>query len=196
MGRENMQTIDYNIFEEIKNFPNYEINRLGIIRNKQTKKNVKSFPHKNGYYYVNLYQNKKHKHVLVSRLMAIQYLNLDTQSLLVVNHKDFNKANNCITNLEIVTQKENIQHSIIGGKQRHKKGKEHLHSKKVWQYTMNYQLVKIWDCVMDIERTLNIKSNYISNCALGKCKQTHGFIWKYKPVTKAEICKNMKNRIL
>ena len=45
---------------------------------------------------------------------------------------------------------------------------------------------------MDIERTLNIKSNYISNCALGKCKQTHGFIWQYKPVTKTEICENCK----
>lgn len=41
---------------------------------------------------------------------------LDYKEGLVVNHKDFDKKNNRLDNLELVTQKENILHSIIGGK--------------------------------------------------------------------------------
>lgn len=40
----------------------------------------------------------------------------------VINHIDGNKANNCLTNLELVTQKENMRHAIDSGLQRVSRG--------------------------------------------------------------------------
>ena len=52
-------------------------------------------------------------------------------------------------------------------------------SKSVLQFTLENKFIKKWDCVMDIERELGIKSGAISNCCLGKSKTSGNYIWKY-----------------
>jgi len=49
----------------------------------------------------------------------------------------------------------------------------------VLQFTLENKFIKKWDCVMDIERELGIKSGAISNCCLGKSKTSGNYIWKY-----------------
>lgn len=66
-----------------------------------------------GYCCVNLTYPKR-KQYLIHTLVAKTFL--DYKDGLVVNHKDFNKKNNRLDNIEVITQKENILHSIIGGK--------------------------------------------------------------------------------
>ena len=44
---------------------------------------------------------------------------------------------------------------------------------------LNGNQIKIWDCVMDIERELGFKNGAISNCCLGKSKTSMNFKWKY-----------------
>lgn len=62
-----------------------------------------------GHLYVNLYKDKKPKTRTIHQLVAEAFLNhLPCKFELVVDHIDNNKNNNCVTNLQIVTQRENL----------------------------------------------------------------------------------------
>jgi len=65
------------------------------------------------YLTVGLYKNKKVKRLKIHQLVAISFLNHKiNKSIYVVNHIDGNKSNNNLTNLEIITQRQNIIHGI------------------------------------------------------------------------------------
>lgn len=67
-----------------------------------------------GYYYVNLYKNGKRQTVKNHRLVALHFIpNLENKP--EVNHKDGNKLNNRVDNLEWATSQENIIHGINMG---------------------------------------------------------------------------------
>ena len=60
-----------------------------------------------------------------------------------------------------------------------KMGKENKNSKKVAQYDLNMNLIKIWDCIKDVEREIGIHATCISACCRGKRKTAVKYIWKY-----------------
>lgn len=66
---------------------------------------------KNGYFYVSLYKENKGKNYLVHRLVATAFLD-NPLGLEQVNHKDGNKQNNTVENLEWVTAQENAVHAV------------------------------------------------------------------------------------
>ena len=66
------------------------------------------------YAVVSLYKNKRKKNFYVHRLVAETFID-NPKNLPIVNHKDFNKKNNCVENLEWVTQKENVHHAFENG---------------------------------------------------------------------------------
>jgi hypothetical protein len=51
--------------------------------------------------------------------------------------------------------------------------------KKVFQYDMNKNLLKVWESVIDAAKELNISSSAISNNCRGITKKSNGFIWSY-----------------
>lgn len=68
----------------------------------------------NGYPYVSLWKENKGKTFSVHRLVAEHFIpNPDNKPN--VNHKDSDRTNFCVTNLEWCTQKENIQHGYDHG---------------------------------------------------------------------------------
>ena len=92
---------------------NIEVSNYGKVRNKTTKKEYKQWINKWGYCLVTIVKNDiKKKHYQVHRLVMIAFVG---KSNLNVNHIDGNKKNNIISNLEYLTQKENIRHSIDNG---------------------------------------------------------------------------------
>lgn len=168
-----------NIFYQIQKFPNYEINKNGVVRNKTTQKIIKpTLNNGGGYYKVGLYNGDGQKTVYVHRLVGVTFLP-NPNNLPEINHIDGNKLNNCVSNLEWCTRKENAKHSYNLGLQKSKRGGNNPLHKSVEQYTLDGVFIKKWVCVMDIERVLGIKSGAISNCCLGKSKTSHNFIWKY-----------------
>lgn len=83
-----------------------------LVQNSSRRKGVlKPYENAGGYLRVNLYDHdgrvsKKYVHRLVAEAF------FGDQPGMVVNHKDANKHNNAVENLEWCTQKQNIQHSI------------------------------------------------------------------------------------
>ena len=54
-------------------------------------------------------------------------------------------------------------------------------AKKVYQYTLEKELVKIWDSITSCKRG-GFHCGHISDCCLGKNKKHKGYIWSFKPL--------------
>lgn len=68
--------------------------------------------HTCNYLTVQLSKNNITQKYMIHRLVAYMFLGLLPDSSLEVNHKDGNRHNNCVDNLEIITHQENINHSV------------------------------------------------------------------------------------
>ena len=93
----------------IKDYENYCIDIDGNIFNIITNKYLQGSIGEHGYRYYRLTKNGKKKMFYAHRLVAETYLD-NPNKLPIVNHKDGNKLNNNINNLEWVTYSENTQH--------------------------------------------------------------------------------------
>jgi 3-mercaptopyruvate sulfurtransferase SseA len=94
-------------FVDIPNFNLYKINELGEIFNKETNKKLSTYIGIDNYEHVILYQRGKRYRARVHRLMGKSFLGNPQ----VINHKDGNKSNNVLSNLERSTHSANIQHA-------------------------------------------------------------------------------------
>lgn len=104
--------------KEVNNFPNYLITPEGEIYNKSGKK-LKKQVNIDGYFVINIYNESGDSHKRLCRLVAEAYLP-DYSEDLVVNHKDLNKQNDNVSNLEMVTSIENTRHSLLNQPHRHR----------------------------------------------------------------------------
>lgn len=91
----------------------YEVSSTGIIRNAKTKKYIVQSTI-NGYFRVNLWKENKYKTRRVHRLVAEAFIP-NPKNKRTVNHKDGNKQNNCVENLEWMTHSENNKHAYNNG---------------------------------------------------------------------------------
>lgn len=98
------------IWKTIVGYKDYEVSNLGRVKSLKHRKEkiLKPAPNSVGYLSVVLCEELKQKTFQVHQLVAVAFLNhIFCGYKLVVNHKDFNKLNNNISNLEIVTAREN-----------------------------------------------------------------------------------------
>ena len=90
------------------------------------------------------------------------------------HHKDGNKMNNCVENLEWVTQSENIRHAYDTNLRKD--------NKSVAQYTLDNKLVATYNSCNDASRALKLDKDVGSQ--IGRCcNKTNnvyrGYIWKF-----------------
>lgn len=85
----------------------YCVLKNGTIYNFETKKKLKPYKHRQGYLQVKIESKNK----LVHRLVAEAYI-ASPDNKPFVNHKDGNKTNNHVSNLEWCTQQENVSHAV------------------------------------------------------------------------------------
>ena len=93
----------------------FQVSSTGKIKRfyKNGKTNIlKGVIKQSGYRMVLLKTPEKFKYALVHRLVAKAFIK-NPDNLLVINHKDENKLNNRVDNLEWCTQSENIKHSCL-----------------------------------------------------------------------------------
>ncbi len=112
----------------------YEITEDGIIYAKKRPgsagNKLKEAVHK-GYLRVTLSKNGKKKVRLVHRLVALTFID-NSKNLPQVNHKDGNRKNNNLSNLEWCTKEENEMHkrSVLGSDGKGEKNSNYGYSKK------------------------------------------------------------------
>ena len=157
----------------------YQASNLGRIRNKKTERILKCQKNKKGYLVVGLRKNNTQITRQVHRLVAKTFIP-NPENKPQVNHKDGNKEDCCISNLEWNTNGENGKHAYDTGLRKKRIGKEHFKAKTVEQYDLEGNLVKIWNSIADIERQLNIKHTNICMCCKGNRKTTGGYTWRYR----------------
>lgn len=112
------------IWKDVKGYEgHYQVSNMGNVRsldikvkcrNNKTRiikgKDLKPILTKNGYLFINLWDKNNCKRGLVHILVAKAFIP-NPKNKLEVNHKDTNKKNNCINNLEWNTRSENTLHS-------------------------------------------------------------------------------------
>ena len=174
--------------EEWKDVPGYEwlykASNLGNIKSLYFWKEriIKSCSDWRGYLHLLLVKNKIRKDFKEHRLICLTFLdNPDNKK--EVNHKDGNRLNNRLENLEWCTRSENEQHKYNILWQfpplKWKFWKLHHWSKKVKQYSKGWKFIKQWESWMDIQRELWISQASISACCRWKIKTSGGFTWEY-----------------
>jgi hypothetical protein len=85
-----------------------------------------------GYLYLTLVLNKQRKYLGVHQIVALAFLGYPPEGY-EVNHKDGNKLNNCINNLEYCTPQANSQHAFRIGLNRSRPGEECKIAKLTWK---------------------------------------------------------------
>lgn len=101
--------------KRILNYEDYAVTTDGdVISYKNNKRKIlhKTVHSKNGYENIKLCKNNITKTFLVHRLVAQAFIP-NPNNLPEVNHKDKNRSNNCVSNLEWCTRKQNLYDSYI-----------------------------------------------------------------------------------
>jgi hypothetical protein len=95
-------------WKDIQEHPTYEVSNIGNIRNKKTKRILKSCADNGGYLYVGL--GSKCRHQKIHKLVATTFCS-NINNYPVVDHIDRNKLNNNSSNLRWTTQQKNCWNS-------------------------------------------------------------------------------------
>ena len=155
----------------------YQISNFGRVKSFYFKKHRILKHHKvKGYSNVELYKNKKKKQFYIHRLVMENFCPIENMNVLDVNHKDEDKSNNHISNLEWMTHKDNLNYGSRAEKARMKmQGKNSSRSKKVRCIEKNV----IYEALREAERQLGIPATNISKACKGKIKTAGGYHWEY-----------------
>lgn len=179
------------IWKDIKGYENlYQISTYGNVRSLphirstgtgkclQKGKILKPAIQKIGYKFVVLSKNGKTKGFRVHRLVAEAFIP-NPDNLPQVNHKDENKLNNNINNLEWCSAIYNNNYGTK--KERYRKSLIKKIGRRINQYDLDGNYIRTWECLMDAERYLNKKraSMPITLCCRKKSKTAYGYRWEY-----------------
>lgn len=127
---------------------------------------------KDGYIIVDLLKENKSTTYKVHRLVAQAFLP-NPDALPEVNHKDEDKTNNTVDNLEWCDRSYNINYGTAKDRAASKR------SKTVLQYDLAGNFIAEFKSTREVERILGINQVSVSQCCRGQIKKSHGFIWKY-----------------
>lgn len=101
-------------WRKIKGYERYYVSDTGKVVNTETGSELKPYENEKGYMRTELWKNNERTHVFVHRLVADAFID-NPDNLPQVNHKDGNKKNNHVSNLEWCTGEQNIEHAIRTG---------------------------------------------------------------------------------
>ena len=162
------------MLKQIEDYPNYVVDENGNVFREKTMKKLRE-SYSNGYSYVTL-SNKGHtKRCRVHRLVAKAFIP-NPDDLPCINHKDENKTNNNINNLEWCTYYYNNFYGkvppIIKATEARKT--------PIIQYTIDGEKVAEYESTHDAMRKTGFFQTNISSCCVGKRKTAYGYVWKHK----------------
>ena len=147
----------------------YFINNRGDVLSLRSGKLRKPVPNnQTGYLYLVLCGKDFHKTVTVHRLVAEAFID-NPAKLPCVNHKDENKHNNLVENLEWCTKEYNNTYN----------GKTQRCCKKIIQIDSITGDSVIWDSARKADAAGIANYKNISACCRGKRKHAGGYEWRF-----------------
>lgn len=151
----------------------YEVSNTGLVRSLNYNhtgraKILKLGNNGLGYLAVNLCKDGIHKRMLVHRLVAEAFVP-NPQNLETVNHRDEDKTNNNVSNLEWLSRTDNLAYSQPQQAER----KVRMLDKKTGE------LLATFPSLQEAERQTGIADSNICSCLKGRYKSAGGFVWKY-----------------
>lgn len=181
------------IWKDIEGYEKlYQISNFGRIRSKdrvtrngrcnkciRKGKVLKPTLNQYGYLKIALWKENTTKFFGIHRLVAMTFLE-NNENKNEINHKDGNKTNNCIDNLEWVDRSENMKHAVRMGLLQ---TKGYIRKKKkIIQKDLDGNTIKIWDSCSDIVRERGFSDSHIYACCKRKKhkKTAYGYIWEYE----------------
>lgn len=182
--------------EEWRNIPEYEdryqVSNLGRVRSlkdkhgKYREKILKEYTTIHGYKEVILFKKGSGKHYVIHRLVAKAFIP-NPNNLPEVNHKDEDKNNNCVNNLEWCSREYNNNYGT-----RNKRVSEKMSENMKGNTNAKRQKIKcittgeIFESIAEAERKYKVNHSDISKCCKGKRKSAgkhpitgEKLVWKY-----------------
>lgn len=164
-------------WKTIPGFQDYEASTTGFIRNKYTQKIIKHNVN-GGYCQIILYDNKKRFPRKVHRLIAETFIENpeDKQS---VNHKDKNRENNCVDNLEWMTINENNNHKVKDNFKR-----KPSVFRPIWKCDKDtkerlQRYTSIDEAAFSLNPNISTIASNIRSVLCGSVQSAQGFHWQY-----------------
>lgn len=175
------------IWKPIKGYEGYyEVSNLGNLRSMERIVKCNGYPKqtktslllplidRQGYYYIQLHKEGKVKTFKVHRLVAMAFLPNDNHYK-YINHKDENKGNNCVENLEWCTAKYNINYGT--GIQR----RVAKQMKAVVQFDKQGNKIARYNSIGEASKITGICGSGIGQCCSGNKKYSvvGGYLWRF-----------------
>lgn len=154
------------IWKNIQGYTNYQISNMGNVKSLKFGKEriLKPIKNKYGYLTVILYKQGKLKNHYVHRLVAEAFIE-NHNNYEEVNHKDEDKTNNAVENLEFCDRKYNINYGT--------------RTEKCSKPVLCIETNKIYPSLNEIKRQTGFAKSNISNACNGKLKQAYGYHWVF-----------------
>ena len=91
-----------------------------------------------------------------------------------VNHKDENKTNNNVENLEFCSFYYNLMYGTRVQRIAEK------NNKPILQFDLEGNFIREWESITQASKELNNSLNNISQCCLGRSRTSKGYIFRFK----------------
>lgn len=151
----------------IENSDGYFVIDEGKIFSAKSGKVLKTIEDKYGYLVVNIYDKKRNMHTRkVHRLVAEAFIE-NPNNLPQINHKDENKKNNVVNNLEWCS----VEYNNFYGKKDNRK--------KVYEYDLDGNYLREYESVKKTADEIGSHVNTIRNVCLGKGKTVFGKMYRF-----------------
>ena len=173
------------VWKDINEFKGYyQVSNFGriksLFRYVKVKNGFRSVPEKilkpkidkDGYLHVVLQKDRKSRYLTIHRIVADTFID-NPNNLPHVNHKNENKQDNRVENLEWCTEQYNCNYG-----NRNKKLSKSKY-KAINQYSLNGDLIREWESGISIEKETGFNNKNISACCRGVRKTAYGYIWKF-----------------
>lgn len=152
------------MIKKISGYENYMVDTDGNVFRikKDGLKILKPMKNSDGYLQVKLYLYGVYKYFTVHRLILLTFCPNENSDKLTVNHKDEDKTNNSLENLEWLTIGDNVRYSK---------------SKPIVQLDKNDNLVGVYESSRLAQQKTGCDQSSIIKCINGKAKTCGGYKW-------------------